>query len=197
MRRQFTFGLTLLLALAVLFLPPWLALQEAQRQAFDAESSLTLAYAHDVLHRTDETARQALAAGILADVEYQAHPQGYHLWLALRPGLAAADLVDAMRPTGLSVVAGTRFAVTPDAPQAVRVSLGGLIDRLEKSGATFAAKRMHEGSEALRSRDNWFRPVFLAHGPDDALYVADMYRGVIEHPAYLPDEVRKIGRAHV
>ena len=61
MRRQFTFGLTLLLALAVMFLPPWLALQEAQRQAFDAESSLTLAYAHDVLHRTDETARQALA----------------------------------------------------------------------------------------------------------------------------------------
>ena len=64
-------------------------------------------------------------------------------------------------------------------------------DRLEKSGATFAAKRLHEGTEALRSRDNWFRPVFLAHGPDDALYVADMYRGAIEHPVYLPDEVRK------
>lgn len=64
-------------------------------------------------------------------------------------------------------------------------------DRLEKTGGTFAALRIHEGTEALRSRDNWFRPVFLAEGPDGALYVADMYRGVIEHPEYLPDEVRK------
>ena len=61
MRRHLTFGLTLLLALAALVLPPWLAMREAQRQAFDAESDLTLGYARDVLHRTDETGRQALA----------------------------------------------------------------------------------------------------------------------------------------
>jgi sensor c-di-GMP phosphodiesterase-like protein len=65
MRRQFTYGLTLMLALAALVLPPWLALREAQRQAFDAEAALTLAYAEDVLHRTDETGRQA-QAGITA-----------------------------------------------------------------------------------------------------------------------------------
>ena len=41
------------------------------------------------------------------------------------------------------------------------------------------------------SRDDWFRPVFLAHGPDGALYVCDMYRKTIEHPQYLPGEVRK------
>ncbi len=64
-------------------------------------------------------------------------------------------------------------------------------DRLEKSGGTFAARRIHGGTEALRSRDNWFRPVFLADGPDGALYIADMYRKVIEHPEYLPGEVRK------
>ena len=64
-------------------------------------------------------------------------------------------------------------------------------DRLEKVGGTFAARRIHEGTEALRSRDNWFRPVFLADGPDGALYVADMYRKTIEHPEYLPGEVRK------
>jgi|GEM_PF-6409084 len=38
-----------------------LAMREAQRQAFEAESTLTLGYARDVLHRTDETGRQALA----------------------------------------------------------------------------------------------------------------------------------------
>lgn len=64
-------------------------------------------------------------------------------------------------------------------------------DRLEKAGGTFAARRIHEGTEALRSRDNWFRPVFLADGPDGALYIADMYRKVIEHPEYLPGDVRK------
>ncbi len=64
-------------------------------------------------------------------------------------------------------------------------------DRLEKSGGTFAVRRIHDRTEALRSRDNWFRPVFIADGPDGALYIADMYRKVIEHPEYLPGDVRK------
>src|SRR5439155_401406 len=64
-------------------------------------------------------------------------------------------------------------------------------DRLEPRGATFTARRAREGGEVLASRDNWFRPVFLAHGPDGALYICDMYRKTIEHPDYLPVEVRK------
>jgi sensor c-di-GMP phosphodiesterase-like protein len=61
MHRRLTFGFTLVVALAALLLPPWLALREAHRQAFDAEAALTQGYARDVLHRTDETGRQALA----------------------------------------------------------------------------------------------------------------------------------------
>jgi putative membrane-bound dehydrogenase-like protein len=64
-------------------------------------------------------------------------------------------------------------------------------DRLEPSGATFAAKRGSEGIEFLASSDNWFRPVFLADGPDGALYICDMYRKTIEHPEYLPQEIRR------
>ncbi len=64
-------------------------------------------------------------------------------------------------------------------------------DRLEPRGATFAARPAFEGFEFLASADNWCRPVFLAHGPDGALYVCDMYRKTIEHPDYLPVEVRK------
>jgi putative membrane-bound dehydrogenase-like protein len=64
-------------------------------------------------------------------------------------------------------------------------------DRLEPAGATFAASRIGENIEFLRSRDDWFRPVYLDTGPDGALYVCDMYRKVIEHPEYLPVEVRK------
>lgn len=64
-------------------------------------------------------------------------------------------------------------------------------DELIPTGGTFGAKRMFDGTEALRSREDWFRPVFLADGPDGALYVCDMYRRTIEHPDYLPEEVRK------
>lgn len=64
-------------------------------------------------------------------------------------------------------------------------------DRLEPAGATFAARRLPGTNEFLRTPDDWFRPVFLAAGPDGALYVADMYRRTIEHPDYLPEEVRK------
>jgi putative membrane-bound dehydrogenase-like protein len=64
-------------------------------------------------------------------------------------------------------------------------------DRLEPAGATFSARPARDGVECLASTDNWFRPVFLAHGPDGALYVCDMYRRTIEHPEYLPAEIRK------
>ena len=64
-------------------------------------------------------------------------------------------------------------------------------DRLVAKGATFVASPLYAGREFLASRDDWFRPVFLARGPEGAMYVADMYRKVIEHPDYLPEEVRK------
>ena len=65
-------------------------------------------------------------------------------------------------------------------------------DRLEPRGATFV------GPAGARRRSSFWRapttgsdPVFLAHGPDGALYVCDMYRKTIEHPDYLPVEIRK------
>ena len=45
--------------------------------------------------------------------------------------------------------------------------------------------------EFLRSRDNWFRPVNFANGPDGCLYICDMYREVIEHPWSLPQGIKK------
>ena len=43
----------------------------------------------------------------------------------------------------------------------------------------------HPGKEFLASTDERFRPVNLATGPDGALYIADMYRGLIQHGAYV------------
>lgn len=59
------------------------------------------------------------------------------------------------------------------------------VDLLKPKGATFEAKRAYEGREFLASTDSWFRPVSNKVGPDGALYIADMYRKLIEHPAWI------------
>lgn len=63
---------------------------------------------------------------------------------------------------------------------------------LTPAGATFTAARAptEAESEFLASTDPWFRPVHAATGPDGALWVADMYRFLIEHPRFLPDAER-------
>jgi putative membrane-bound dehydrogenase-like protein len=62
---------------------------------------------------------------------------------------------------------------------------------LKPHGATFRSRPARDKVEFLASRDDWFRPVFLTTGPDDALYVVDMYRAVIEHPEFMPPELQK------
>ncbi len=60
-------------------------------------------------------------------------------------------------------------------------------------GVTFRSERFTEDKQAefIRSSDPWFRPTRLRVGPDGALYFADMYRRVIEHPQWLDPEVIK------
>lgn len=60
-------------------------------------------------------------------------------------------------------------------------------------GVTFSSRRAadEQQSEFLASADNWFRPTMLRVGPDGALWIADMYRLIIEHPEYIPAEIRQ------
>jgi len=62
---------------------------------------------------------------------------------------------------------------------------------LERRGTGFVSRRAvgEERSEFLASTDNWFRPVTTRTGPDGALYVADMYRFVLEHPEWISPEM--------
>ena len=62
----------------------------------------------------------------------------------------------------------------------------------EAAAVTFRSTPARQGVEFLASRDSWFRPVQLANGPDGALYVVDMYRKDIDHPAYVPEESRAL-----
>lgn len=56
------------------------------------------------------------------------------------------------------------------------------------TGGGFRTQRAddEQSSEFLASTDSWFRPTMVRTGPDGALWVADMYRLVIEHPEWIP-----------
>lgn len=94
--------------------------------------------------------------------------------------------------SGVHVYGGT--ALGPEYAGSVFIceSAQNLVQRqvLRPAGATFRAEPAQRGREFLATTDVWFRPVFAGEGPDGALYLADMYRREIDHPAYVPEESR-------
>ncbi len=74
---------------------------------------------------------------------------------------------------------------------------GNLIKRniLNEDGWMVKGKQAYAGKEFLTSVDERFRPVSLYNGPDGAMYVLDMYRGIIQHKTYetpyLINEIKK------
>jgi putative membrane-bound dehydrogenase-like protein len=65
--------------------------------------------------------------------------------------------------------------------------------RVQPDGVKLIAQRPagEEKAEFIASRDLWFRPVQFANAPDGTLYVADMYREVIEHPWSIPESIKR------
>ncbi len=63
--------------------------------------------------------------------------------------------------------------------------------RLIDQGLYWRGERIDDQNELLTSTDTWFRPVQLGDGPDGSLYIADMYREVIEHPKSLPPMIKR------
>jgi putative membrane-bound dehydrogenase-like protein len=62
---------------------------------------------------------------------------------------------------------------------------------LKPNGVGFTAYRADERREFVASTDTWFRPAQFANAPDGTLYIADVYREVIEHPASIPPMIKK------
>ncbi|MSR56357.1 MAG: c-type cytochrome [Planctomycetaceae bacterium] len=62
---------------------------------------------------------------------------------------------------------------------------------LEPDGVGLIARRLDEKREFVASTDIWFRPAQFANAPDGNLYIIDVYREVIEHPASLPPVIKK------
>lgn len=85
--------------------------------------------------RAEAQARQAIAAQFLEPGGFHAQPEGYHLWMPLPADANAGEIVNTLRPHGLSVVGSEAFAVDRSrASPALRVSIGGTLarERLER-----------------------------------------------------------------
>lgn len=70
---------------------------------------------------------------------------------------------------------------------------GNLVRRniLIETNGTLLATNAYDKQEFLASTDERFRPVNFCQGPDGALYVVDMYRGVIQHRASVTTYLRQ------
>ena len=87
-----------------------------------------------------------------------------------------------------------RRRISPRMPRPVLRRRSGQQPRLPRSagaGRLRSRRPRDPNVEFLASRDNWFRPVQIAGGPDGCLYVVDMYRELIEGADFLPDEQLK------
>src|SRR5438309_975952 len=98
--------------------------------------------------------------------------------------------------TGISIFRGNAWP-TEDLGDALVADCGSnLIHRkkIRSNGVALVAERPADEQqvEFIASRDLWFRPVQLANAPDGTLYIADMYREVIEHPWSLPDTIKNL-----
>ena len=63
-------------------------------------------------------------------------------------------------------------------------------DILTDDSGVVTARNAYDKAEFLTSTDELFRPVNLYTGPDGALYVVDMYHGIIQHRVFLTSYLR-------
>ena len=70
---------------------------------------------------------------------------------------------------------------------------GNLVKRIivSENDGVVTGRNAYEGTEFLTSTDERFRPVNTASGPDGALYLVDMYHGILQHRVYMTSYLRK------
>jgi mono/diheme cytochrome c family protein len=106
---------------------------------------------------------------------------------------AASKLTAVTAACGPVIYRGALFPAEFRGGAFIAEPAGNLIKRIrlaEKDGA-LAGANAYEGAEFLTSTDERFRPVNLFNGPDGALYVVDMYRGILQHRLYVTSFLRK------
>ncbi len=72
--------------------------------------------------------------------------------------------------------------------------VGNLIQRIDviESGNSVSGSPAYSDRDFLASTDERFRPCWLTTGPDGSLYIADMYRGVVQDSPHMSPYLRQI-----
>jgi mono/diheme cytochrome c family protein/glucose/arabinose dehydrogenase len=78
---------------------------------------------------------------------------------------------------------GNAFVAEPAANLVSRVII-------DDTGSGLTVRKAYERGEFLASTDERFRPVWVSNAPDGTLYIADMYRGVIQQRADITEYLR-------
>ncbi|WP_175108409.1 PLP-dependent aminotransferase family protein, partial [Pararobbsia alpina] len=103
--------------------------------------------------RSESKARQAIAARVLGASSYDAHPDGFHLWLPIpyEGSWSASELALQLRSQGIAAVAAAAFSTDGNPPNALRVCLGGSKNRIECERALRVIAEMLEHPHLLHS----------------------------------------------
>jgi putative heme-binding domain-containing protein len=93
----------------------------------------------------------------------------------------------------VTVYRGDAFPPAYRSSAFVGASANNLVHRraIEPHGLELRARRTEGDAEFLASTDIWFRPVAFANGPDGALYVADLYREIIDFSDGIPESIKR------
>jgi putative membrane-bound dehydrogenase-like protein len=110
----------------------------------------------------------------------------------LRDDFTLASFTAACSPT---VLRGEGLGADANGDIFVCEPTGNLVKRYKlgpaEGSARLVAKSLHAEFDFLTSTHERFRPVAGTTGPDGALYLADMYRGLVQHRIFLTSFLRK------
>ena len=136
---------------------------------------------------------QTTAAGFNQNIvpdnrTYPAHPTP-----GVNRGYMKGTLDDSLRLTHFTAACGPliyRGALLPNEYAGngfVAEPSANLIKRNLLSDSSYIVKgvQAYKEKEFLASTDERFRPVDLITGPDGAIYITDMYRGILQHKTYI------------
>ena len=76
--------------------------------------------------------------------------------------------------------------------------VGNLVQRkvLSPENGSVVGRNPYTQADFIASTDERFRPVNFSTGPDGALYVVDMYRGIVEHHSLISAYLREVIKSH-
>ena len=119
---------------------------------------------------------------------YPSHPTpGVNRGYDTKTLRADGTLANATSTCGAAIYRGDAFPAEFRGNAFIPEPSSNLVKRViitEKDGL-LTGTNAYEEKEFLTSTDERFRPVMTATGPDGALYVVDLYRGMLQHPGFL------------